>query len=302
MNKILRFCYSSNTRAREEEEIESGDLIEEKKKSDNMVLKFKETFYVSHGSPALAVDDSIPAWKFFTSWKERFPTPPSAILVVSGHWDTHAPTVNVVDRNDTIYDFYGFPKSMYKLKYPAPGAPQLAKRVKELLIGSGFEHVNEDKKRGLDHGAWVPLLLMYPEADIPVCQLSLSSNKGGTYHYNMGKALAPLKDEGVLIIGSGSATHNLRAIGPRNSPPAPWAQAFMTWLKTSLLEGRYEEVNEYEEKAPYAKMAHPYPDHFFPLHVAMGAAGENAKAKIVHDSWDAGSFSYASFSFTTANT
>jgi len=115
MNKILRFCYSSNTRAREEEEIESGDLIEEKKKSDNMVLKFKETFYVSHGSPALAVDDSIPAWKFFTSWKERFPTPPSAILVVSGHWDTHAPTVNVVDRNDTIYDFYGFPKSMYKV-------------------------------------------------------------------------------------------------------------------------------------------------------------------------------------------
>lgn len=124
------------------------------------------------------------------------------------------------------------------MKYPAPGAPELAKRVKELLIGSGFEHVKEDMNRGLDHGAWVPLLLMYPEADIPVCQLSLSSNKGTTYHYNMGKALAPLKDQGVLIIGSGSATHNLKAMGPRNSPPAPWAQAFMTWLKTSLLEGR----------------------------------------------------------------
>ncbi|XP_047179455.1 4,5-DOPA dioxygenase extradiol-like [Vigna umbellata] len=266
-----------------------------------MGLRLNETFYVSHGSPALAVDDSIPARKFFSSWKERFPTPPSAILVVSAHWDTRVPTVNVVDRNDTIYDFYGFPESMYKLKYPAPGAPELARRVKELLIGSGFEHVNEDMNRGLDHGAWVPLSLMYPEADIPVCQLSLSSNKGPSYHYNMGKALAPLKDQGVLIIGSGSATHNLKAMGPRNSPPAPWAQAFMTWLKTSLLEGRYEEVNEYEEKAPYAKTVHPRSDHFLPLHVAMGAAGENAKAKVIHDSWDAGSISCASFSFTAAN-
>ncbi|KAL2334452.1 hypothetical protein Fmac_015665 [Flemingia macrophylla] len=108
-----------------------------------------------------------------------------------------------------------------QLKYPAPGAPHLAKRVKELLLASGFNHVDEDMKRGLDHGAWVPLFLMYPEADIPVCQLSISSNKGATYHYNMGKALAPLKDEGVLIIGSGSATHNLGAIGPDDSPPPP---------------------------------------------------------------------------------
>lgn len=124
---------------------------------------------------------------------------------------------------------------MYKLKYPAPGAPQLAKRVKELLLASGFRQVDEDRKRGLDHGAWVPLMLMYPEANIPVCQLSVSSNKGANYHYNMGKALAPLKDQGVLIIGSGSATHNLRAIRPRNTPPAPWAEAFMSWLILSLL-------------------------------------------------------------------
>lgn len=126
----------------------------------------------------------------------------------------------------------------WQLKYPAPGAPHLAKRVKELLTASGFSRVDEDRKRGLDHGAWVPLMLMYPDADIPVCQLSVSSSMGGTYHYEMGKALAPLKDEGVLIIGSGSATHNLRAIGPRNSPPPPWAVDFMSWLKSSLLHGR----------------------------------------------------------------
>ncbi|KAI4351924.1 hypothetical protein L6164_006223 [Bauhinia variegata] len=255
----------------------------------------KETFYISHGSPSLSIDDSIPARHFFKSWKEVFPQRPSPILIISGHWDTAVPTVNVVDLNDIIYDFYGFPK------YPAPGAPVLAKRVKELLKASGLRQVDEDKKRGLDHGAWVPLMLMYPEADIPVCQLSVSSHRYGTYHYNLGKALAPLKDEGVLIIGSGSATHNLRAIAPRNTPPDPWALQFDSWLKNSLLDGRYEDVNHYEEKAPHARMAHPWPDHFFPLHVAMGAAGDNAKARVVHDSWDGSSFSYASFGFTSSS-
>lgn len=126
-----------------------------------------------------------------------------------------------------------------QLKYPAPGAPQLARKVKELIEASGLSRVDEDKKRGLDHGTWVPLMLMYPEADIPVCQLSVSSQRDGTYHYNLGKALAPLKDEGVLIVGSGSATHNMRAIGHRDSPPPAWALAFDSWLKKSLVEGRY---------------------------------------------------------------
>lgn len=125
----------------------------------------------------------------------------------------------------------------YQLKYPAPGAPELAKKVKELLMASGLKRVDEDKERGLDHGAWIPLMLMYPEADIPVCQLSVQSDRDGSYHYNMGKALAPLKEEGVLIIGSGSATHNLRA--PRDSTNVlSWASEFDTWLKDSLLDGR----------------------------------------------------------------
>ncbi|XP_054785458.1 4,5-DOPA dioxygenase extradiol-like isoform X3 [Prosopis cineraria] len=257
----------------------------------------KETFYISHGSPTLCIDESIPARQFLTAWKDIFPQKPSAILVISGHWDTKFPTVNVVDRNETIHDFYGFPKIMYQLKYAAPGAPELAKRVKELLEASGIERVEEDRKRGLDHGAWVPLMLMYPEADIPVCQLSVSSHRDGSFHYEMGRALAPLKEDGVLIIGSGSATHNLRAIGPRNSPPPTWASDFIAWLKHSLLNARYEEVKRYEEKAPYARIAHPWPDHFVPLHVALGAAGENAEARVIHESWDGGSFSYASFGF-----
>ncbi|QCD95048.1 extradiol ring-cleavage dioxygenase-like [Vigna unguiculata] len=264
-------------------------------------MALKETFYISHGSPTLSIDETIEARKFLQSWKnDVFPHKPSSILVISGHWDTTVPTVNVVDSvNDTIYDFYGFPKEMYQLKYPAPGAPKLARRVKELLRKSGFNRVDEDTKRGLDHGAWVPLFLMYPEADIPVCQLSIQSNQDGTHHYNLGKALAPLKDEGVLIMGSGSAVHNLRAISP-NSTVQPWALEFDNWLKDALLEGRYEDVNHYEEKAPHAKKAHPWPDHFYPLHVAIGAAGENAKAKLIHSSIELGSLSYASYQFTSA--
>ncbi|KDP24224.1 hypothetical protein JCGZ_25881 [Jatropha curcas] len=264
-------------------------------------MAVKQTFYLSHGSPMMSIDESIQARHFFQSWRhETYKDRPKAILMVSGHWDTREPAVNVVDRNNTIYDFYNFPDAMYKLKYPAPGAPELGKRVKELLLASGFKHVHEDKKRGLDHGAWVPLMFMYPGADIPICQLSIQSGQDGTYHYNMGRALAPLKEEGILIIGSGATTHNLRDIYPNGAPTPPWALQFDAWLKDALLQGRYEDVNHFYARAPQAKKAHPHPDHFYPLHVAMGAAGENAKAKLVHHSWSNGSLSYASYQFTAA--
>ncbi|KAJ6926992.1 4,5-DOPA dioxygenase extradiol-like [Populus alba x Populus x berolinensis] len=262
-------------------------------------MALMETFYLSHGAPTLAIDETVPARKFFQSWKQGvYKEKPSSILVISAHWETAQPTVNVVDRNDTIYDFYGFPKPLYQIKYTPPGAPELAKRVKELLLASGIEHVDEDKKRGLDHGAWVPLMFMYPEADIPVCQLSVQSDRDGTHHYNMGKALAPLREEGVLILGSGSAVHNLGSRLPDGSPVPPWAVEFDNWLKDALIEGRYEDVNHYESKAPHPKMAHPRPDHFYPLHVAMGAAGEDSEAKLVHSSWTDGTLSYASYQFT----
>ncbi|KAF4371191.1 hypothetical protein F8388_020918 [Cannabis sativa] len=268
-------------------------------------MMMKQTFFISHGSPTLSIDETLPARHFLQSWKETiFPTIPTSILVISAHWETSVPTLNFLNNrpNDTIYDFYGFPQSMYELKYPAPGAPELAKRVKDLLLSSGStKQVNEDTKRGLDHGAWVPLMLMYPEAQIPVCQLSVQPHKDAAYHYNIGKALAPLKDEGVLIIGSGSATHNLRHLKPQDGV-VPWAMEFDTWLKEALLNGRYEDVIKYEEKAPHAKMAHPRPEHFYPLHVAMGAAGVDAKAKLIHHSWSLGSLSYASYQFTSAPT
>ncbi|CAA7404611.1 unnamed protein product [Spirodela intermedia] len=247
-----------------------------------------DTFFISHGSPTLSIDESLPARHFLQSWRAKtLQTAPKAILVVSAHWDTSSPVVNAVDRNDTIYDFYGFPKPMYQLKYPAPGAPELARRVCELLAGAGFGATEVDRRRGLDHGAWVPLMLMYPEADIPVCQLSVQSSRDGAHHYKLGQALAPLRHEGVLIIGSGSATHNLRELRfGETQQPAKWALDFTRWLEEAL------------EKAPFAKHAHPWPEHFFPLHVALGAAGADAQATLIHDSISLGSLSYASYRFS----
>ncbi|OMO90351.1 Extradiol ring-cleavage dioxygenase, class III enzyme, subunit B [Corchorus capsularis] len=273
-----------------------------------MAMAMNDTFYITHGSPTMSIDESLPARPFLQSWQDKvFGQTPKAILVISGHWDTCFPTVNIVECNDIIYDFYGFddalyehyqfPPQMHQLKYPAPAAPDLAKKVKKLLVEAGFERVDEDRKRGLDHGAWMPLMLMYPEAKIPVCQLSVQSKEDATHHYKMGKALAPLKDQGVLILGSGAATHNLSALQDLGGAVAPWAAQFDSWLQDALLQGRYEDVNQFQEKAPYAKMAHPCPDHFYPLHVAMGAAGEKAKAKLIHHSWDLGTFSYASYQF-----
>ncbi|XP_052195098.1 4,5-DOPA dioxygenase extradiol-like [Diospyros lotus] len=289
-------------------------------------LKIKETFFITHGPPTMSIDESLPARHFLKSFREKVygSAAPAAILIISAHWETSHPAVTAVSGpSPTIYDFDGFPTQTYQLKYPAPGAPELAERVKEILNASGLERVDVDKKRGLDHGAWVPLMLMYPEADIPVCQLSIQTHKNATYHYNLGRALAPLKDEGVLFLGSGAATHNLSKLhdegvlifgsagaathnlgklrasrGHDSSVADSWALAFDTWLKDALLSGRFEDVNEYEEKAPYGKVAHPRPDHFYPLHVAMGAAGQNAKAELVHHSWEFGALSYSSYKFT----
>nr|BCD59217.1 DOPA 4,5-dioxygenase [Bougainvillea peruviana] len=259
----------------------------------------KETFYISHGTPMMTINKSVPARSFLETWKNKvYSKKPKSILVISAHWETQVPVVNAITHSDLIYDFYGFPAPMYQLKYPAPGAPDLASRVQELLIGSGFECVL-DKKRGLDHGSWVPLMFMYPEANIPVCQLSVQSHLDGEHHYKLGKALAPLKEEGVLVIGSGSSVHPSNSTPICNDGVAPWAAEFDNWLDDALTSGRYEDVNNYKAKAPHWKLAHPWPEHFYPLHVAMGASGENSKAELIHRSWEHGTLGYACYKFTS---
>ncbi|XP_057479263.1 4,5-DOPA dioxygenase extradiol 1-like [Actinidia eriantha] len=260
-----------------------------------------DAFFIPH---AMSRDspESTPTRPFFRKWKEEVVVglpKPKAILLVSAHWVTSDPTVNVVHHNQTIYDFVDFPPFMSEIKYPAPGAPLLAMRVKELLMESGFETVHEDRTRGLDHGTWFPLMLMYPEADVPVCQLSVQSSKDGAHHYNMGKALASLRAEGVLIIGSGGATNYAPSnYLPDDGPVLPSALEFDTWLKDALLSGRHRDVICYEKVAPHAKIAHPEAEHFYPLLVALGSAGEAAKAELIHHSWGASCLSMASYRFS----
>jgi 4,5-DOPA dioxygenase extradiol len=241
------------------------------------------SLFLSHGAPTLPLTDT-PARAFLKRLGSAF-AHPKAILVISAHWETAQPTVNSVDRNETIHDFYGFPQSLYELRYAPPGSRQVAARLVELIRRAGFD-CTVDVGRGLDHGAWVPLLLMYPKADIPALQLSIQPQLSPEHHLRVGRALEPLRHEGVLIIASGSFTHNLgefRGHGPNDSSPA-WVDAFAAWFDLSLRENRIDDLLNYRVLAPFATKNHPTDEHLLPLYVALGAAGENARAARLHAS------------------
>ncbi len=238
--------------------------------------------FVSHGSPTLLFDD-VPARDFLMALGGSMP-PPKAILVASAHWETPAPAVNAVAVNETIHDFSGFPDRLYQQQYPAPGDPALAQRVARLLEAAGLP-ATIDTARGLDHGAWVPLKLMYPDHAIPVLQVSLQTHLGPAHHLKMGQALAPLAKEGVLVIGSGSLTHDLRSVtwrGPNDEPG--WVTEFAEWVHAALAGGRIDDLLDYRRLAPSAARNHPTEEHFLPLFVALGASGETARAQLLHTS------------------
>lgn len=249
------------------------------------------TIFVSHGAPTLIIED-VPARAFLASLGKVLPRP-KAIVAVSAHWDTDVPAVSLARRPGTIHDFYGFPEALYRLHYDAPGAPELAERVARL---TGAAH---DPHRGLDHGAWVPAMLGWPEADIPIFQLSVQPQESPAHHIALGRKLATLREEGVLVMGSGSATHNLRALvrGSGDQEPEPWAQAFDGWLAETLEKGDEAALADYRAQAPYAREAHPTDEHFLPLHVAYGAAGEGAHGRALHRSFTLGNLSMASYAF-----
>ncbi len=241
------------------------------------------SLFLSHGAPTLPLTDT-PARAFLGELGHMFPRP-KAILVISAHWETAIPTVSAVERNDTIHDFGGFPRALYELQYPAAGSPQVAARVSELLRATGLD-CKTDHRRGLDHGAWVPLLLMYRRADIPVLQLSIQPHLGTRHHLAMGRALAPLREAGVLIIGSGSMTHDLSEFrGNGVSDPAPdWVNGFADWIHSSLTSGATDDLIDYRRKAPFAVKNHPTEEHLVPLYAALGAAGADAHAERLHAS------------------
>jgi aromatic ring-opening dioxygenase catalytic subunit (LigB family) len=209
---------------------------------------------------------------------------PRAVLVLSAHWERPVATVNEAARYQLLYDYYGFPPHTYTLEYPASGAPEVAARVRELLAGAGVANEGESA-RGLDHGVFVPLMLVLPEADVPVVQLSLLRSLDAGEHLALGRAIAPLRDEGVLIVGSGMSYHNLREFFV-TSPQSEWAaEAFDDWL-TATVEApaaeRDARLAEWEQ-APYARAAHPREEHLLPLMVAAGAAGAETGVRTFHD-------------------
>ena len=241
------------------------------------------TLFLSHGAPTLPLVQA-PASDFLRHLGETIERP-RAIVVASAHWETERPEVNAVTHNDTIHDFYGFPRALYELRYPAPGDPALAERILGLLAQAGLPGA-VDTTRGLDHGAWVPLLLAYPGADIPVLQVSVQSHLGPAHHARLGAALAPLRAEGVLLVGSGSWTHDLRRFRgqAQDAPEQPDVTAFADWMDRAVREGQREDLIDYRKRAPYAADNHPTEEHLLPLYVALGAAGPDAKAERLHSS------------------
>lgn len=229
------------------------------------------TLFVSHGSPMLALDPGATG----TAWHtlaERLPRP-RAIVVVSAHWSAPTPVVGNGGQHQTIHDFYGFPAALYQLRYDAPGDPALAAQLARALEAAGWTAAL-DPQRGLDHGAWVPLRSMYPAADIPVVPVAINARRDPAYHYHLGEALRSALDHDVLLIASGSLTHNLHefVLGRQALPPPAYVEDFQQWIFERLQAGDLPALLDYRRQAPAAERAHPTDEHLLPLFVALGAA------------------------------
>ncbi|KAF2391071.1 DODA-type extradiol aromatic ring-opening family dioxygenase [Pseudomonas frederiksbergensis] len=231
------------------------------------------SLYISHGSPMLALEPgaSGPALARLAAEMPK----PKAIVIVSAHWESNELLVSGNPQPDTWHDFGGFPKALFDVQYPAPGDPQLAGEVVELLKADGLP-TRIDAKRPFDHGVWVPLSLMYPQADIPVVQVSLPTRGGPALQTRVGHALASLREHGVLLIGSGSITHNLRELDWHAGPESvePWAKAFRDWMIEKLAANDEAALHDYRQQAPNAVRNHPSDEHLLPLYFARGAGGE----------------------------
>jgi len=247
--------------------------------------------FISHGSPMHALQPG-PAGEAWQALGRRLPRP-RAILIASAHWETNLPMLTGSPKPETIHDFYNFPEPLYRLRYPAPGAPDVAQRAQAVLKAAGFTAAI-DGCRGLDHGAWTPLLYAYPQHDVPVVQISIQPALGPRHHLQVGKALGGLSKEGVLIVGSGHMTHNLRDWARGQGRPEPYAREFQAWVFEKLEEKDLDALLEYRSRSPHGARAHPTDEHFLPLFVALGAAQEDAKPERIYDAIDSGVLAMAS--------
>lgn len=257
------------------------------------------TLFVSHGAPTFALEPGL-AGPQLAALGRTLPRP-EAVLVVSPHWMSPAPRVGLARQPETIHDFGGFPRELYSLHYPARGHLALGQRTLEVLQQAGWA-ASADSQRGLDHGAWVPLMHMYPQADVPVFQVSQPWRMDGASAWAFGQALAPLASEGVLIVGSGSLTHNLHEFRDNregwDDPAERYAVTFTDWVREAVQAGDSERLRRTLSLAPHADRAHPTAEHFWPLLVAAGAAGEQATGQVIDGGITHGVLSMDAFVFT----
>jgi 4,5-DOPA dioxygenase extradiol len=245
--------------------------------------------FVGHGSPMNAIEDN----QFRRGWGDvarRLPRP-RAVLCVSAHWETTGVSVTASDRPPTIHDFYGFPRGLFEVRYPAPGQPSLARDTARLL---SHAEVRLDGERGLDHGCWSVLLAMYPEADVPVVQLSLDSRRPASFHYELGKQLAPLRERGVLVLGSGDIVHNLRVTDFSRPDGYDWAVRFNDEVKKRIRARDHAALVAYESLGPDARLAVPTPEHYLPLLYVLALRGEGDDVAFFNDETVLGSISMTS--------
>lgn len=244
------------------------------------------TIFFGHGSPMNTLEENryTQAWQYIGQTLPR----PKAILFISAHWYVGYTAVTAMETPRTIHDFRGFPKALAEFQYPAPGSPSLAAKIADLLHPL---NVHLDETWGLDHGAWSVLAHVYPNADVPVVQLSIDRTQQPQFHYQLGKRLAPLRDAGILILGSGNIVHNLRAMLPSGSPPYPWATRFHQAVKDKLLHRQHASLTDYEALDSEALLSVPTPEHYLPLLYIAALQQDNENISFPIDDLDMGSMS-----------
>jgi len=250
--------------------------------------------FIGHGTPFNALNDN----QFTRTWREfgRSIPKPKAILAVSAHWYIGATAATASPAPKTVHDFNGFPREMYEIDYPAPGSPELVRALQELVRPTWLGLDTADQW-GLDHGTWSVLTHMFPEADVPVVQLSVDATQPVSYHLDLGRRLAPLRDEGVLVLGSGNIVHNLGRLSPREEDPhvMDWALAFDAFAKEKLEQGDHRALVDYEKQGHTARLAVPTNDHYLPMLYTLGALGEKEGVRFTHESFQHGSISMRCF-------
>lgn len=242
-------------------------------------MKGPPALFISHGAPDLLLHD-LPASRFLRGFGRGLPRP-RAVLVASAHWTTADPAIEAGAAPPTIHDFGGFAPELFAMRYPAPGDPVLARQAQELLARAGIAAAAVE--RGFDHGVWTPLAMLFPAADLPVVALSVQPRRDGAHHLALGTALAPLRDDGVLVIGSGAATHNLGEVAPGSDQAPPWVAGFDDWLVARAEAGDAGALADWRRQGPAAARNHPTPEHFLPMLVAMGAGG-GQPGRVLHRS------------------